>query len=177
MTALPPSTDFTNSSVTEAGFKTAISNLRAYLSFLFGDDGTKETARATFGAGFETGTRMAFQQSSAPIGWTKDVSSAVNDSILRLVTGSVSSGGSVGMSLATTGATTLSTSQMPSHIHSGAFGTAVGYFGVSGGSYQPYGGVYDPRGGNTNAEGGGGSHTHGLLDNVKYHDFIIAQKD
>ena len=41
---------------------------------------------------------MLFQQSSAPTGWTKDTST--NDSALRVVSGSVSSGGSVGFTTA-----------------------------------------------------------------------------
>ena len=48
--------------------------------------------------GFPSGTRMLFQQSSAPTGWTKDTST--NDSALRVVSGSVGSGGSVGFTTA-----------------------------------------------------------------------------
>lgn len=40
MTALPPATDFTDASVTEAQFKTAMTNLRAFISELLGIDGT-----------------------------------------------------------------------------------------------------------------------------------------
>jgi hypothetical protein len=50
MAALPPSTDFTGAAVTEAGFKTAITGLRDYLSGLFGTDGVAGTARDTVGA-------------------------------------------------------------------------------------------------------------------------------
>lgn len=49
MTALPASTDFTASTVTEGQFKTALTNLRDYLSGLFGADGTQTTARNTLG--------------------------------------------------------------------------------------------------------------------------------
>ena len=45
-------------------------------------------------AGFPRGTRMLFQQSSAPTGWTKDT--AQNDRALRVVSGAVGSGGSKG---------------------------------------------------------------------------------
>ena len=41
---------------------------------------------------FPSGTKMIFQQSSAPTGWTK-VTSNVNNKALRLVSGNVSSGG------------------------------------------------------------------------------------
>ncbi|MDT3708180.1 MAG: hypothetical protein ROZ09_15265 [Thiobacillus sp.] len=50
MTALPPSTDFTGASITEAQFKTAITALRDYLSAQFGTAGDVATALATLGA-------------------------------------------------------------------------------------------------------------------------------
>jgi hypothetical protein len=43
---------------------------------------------------FPSGTRMIFQQTSAPTGWTKDTSDT-NQRALRVVSGSASSGGSV----------------------------------------------------------------------------------
>ena len=129
--------------------------------------------------GFASGTRMSFQQTSAPTGWTKDTTAAINDSILRLVTGAVTpSGGSVGFSTwntsGTSGATTLSTAQMPSHSHflysapeSGGPNTGVGNVTQTNSS----------SGGNLTYTGGGGSHTHSLSNNIKYYDFIIASKD
>jgi hypothetical protein len=127
--------------------------------------------------GFPSGTRMSFNQTSAPTGWTKDTSSAINDSILRLVTGSVSSGGSVAFStwnatIGTVGATTLSISQIPSHTHDVGGGPSFGSNGFS-----------DGKGANTmyptSATGGGGSHTHtgSSAPTIKYYDFIIASKD
>ena len=96
--------------------------------------------------GFPSGTKMLFQQTSAPTGWTKDTTH--NDKALRVVSGTVSSGGSVAFTTAfaskavsgsignttatnqattatnqaktaggTVGNRTLSTSQMPSHSH------------------------------------------------------------
>lgn len=44
-TALPPSSDFTGASVTEGGFKTAITNLRTFIADLLGTDGTAASAR------------------------------------------------------------------------------------------------------------------------------------
>ena len=126
-------------------------------------------------AGFPSGTRMAFQQTSAPTGWTKDTTAAINDSVLRLVTGTPSSGGSTAFSTfnasTATGATTLSTAQMPSHTHniSGLVrswgGAAPGYLTGNGANAV------------SGATGGGGSHTHSLATNIKYYDFIIASKD
>jgi hypothetical protein len=45
-------------------------------------------------AGFDTGTRMIFAQTTAPTGWTKDTSN-YNQHALRVVTGSASTGGTV----------------------------------------------------------------------------------
>lgn len=83
---------------------------------------------------FPVGTKMLFQQSTAPVGWVKDTTH--NDKALRVVTGTVSAGGTVGFSSAfvskavtgtianataggTVGGTALSVAQLPSHSHSG----------------------------------------------------------
>jgi len=83
---------------------------------------------------FPTGTRMSFQQTAAPTGWTKDTTAALNNSAMRIVTGSVVNGGTVDFTTAfasqtpagsvsitavsgTAGATTLTTPQIPSHSH------------------------------------------------------------
>ena len=142
------------------------------------------------GGGFASGTRMSFQQTAAPTGWTKDTTAGINDSILRLVTGSVSSGGSTAFSTwnaqTASGATTLSTPQIPSHTHGLLFtnSPALGelqptnYFAQS----NDGGGFAYNVGNSTNtvtiaSAGGGGSHTHGLTQSLKYYDFIIAAKD
>ena len=49
MTALPSSVSFTDSGITEAQFKTAITNQREYLAGLLGVDGEKSTALDTLG--------------------------------------------------------------------------------------------------------------------------------
>jgi hypothetical protein len=129
----------------------------------------------TSSLGFPSGTRMSFNQTAAPTGWTKDTSTTINDSLLRLVTGSISSGGSTGFSTfnagSTTGATTLTIAQMPSHTHT-----------IRGSQMQTnsFSGLYGAGNGVgtvSAAEGGGGSHSHTLTTNIKYYDFIIAQKD
>jgi hypothetical protein len=142
---------------------------------------------------------MSFQQTAAPTGWTKDTTAAIDNSAMRLVTGSVVNGGSVNFTTAfasqtpsgtvsvsgSAGSTTLTTPQIPSHTHpSGAF-----TFGA------PYGQRNTPAAGNINAPfstgatGGGGSHDHPLTISsstftgsainlaVKYYDFIIATID
>jgi hypothetical protein len=127
---------------------------------------------------FPAGTRMSFQQTSAPTGWTKDTTAAINDSMLRLVTGSASSGGSTAFStwsaVTATGATTLSTSQIPSHTHAtpggdGSEGFPPGLYRIA--NVQVGGYV------TSTATGDGGSHTHSLTRSLKYYDFIIASKD
>ena len=138
-------------------------------------------ASTTNAPAFASGTRIGFQQTAAPTGWTKDTTAAINDSILRFVTGTGGgSGGSVGVSTwtaqTTTGSTTLTTAQIPSHTH-----TLSGSWSVSGagpitftsGSINSSGGVT----GQADATGGGGSHDHSLTQNIKYYDSIIASKD
>jgi len=131
---------------------------------------------------FPPNTRMLFNQTAAPTGWTKDATAALNDSALRIVTGAVASGGSLAFSAAfaagrvvsgttdgfaaggtvnagTTGATTLSVAQMASHTHQeqgGSYGLG-GHYAVSvangwSGS-RPLDSITLPSGGN-------GSHTH-----------------
>lgn len=69
--------------------------------------------------GFESGTRLLFQQTTAPTGWTKDTSH--NDKALRIVSGTVGTGGSVAFTSAfasqNVGSTALTIAQMPSHNH------------------------------------------------------------
>jgi hypothetical protein len=159
---------------------------------------------ATPSGGFSTGTRMIFAQTSAPTGWTKDTTN-YNNHALRVVTGTASTGGSVDFTTAfasqtpsgsvsintsglSAGATTLSTSQIPSHQHvlPTAANAGAPYDRVATGQ-----GVFG--GGNNSStltEGGGGSHSHSISGSatgtftgtainlaVKYLDVITATKD
>jgi len=138
-------------------------------------NGTTWTSAAA-GGGFPAGTRMSFQQTTAPTSWTKDTTAAINDSMLRLVTGSASSGGTTAFStwsaVTATGATTLDTTQIPSHTHT------YTYVRQQEGAPISPGPVADvPTSPTTGATGGGGSHTHSLTRALKYYDFIIASKD
>ena len=133
--------------------------------------------------GFPTGTAMMFAQTAAPTGWTK--STTHNDKALRVVSGSASSGGSVAFTTAfasqavagTVGATTLATSQIPSHTHSYTAPASGSNFATVKGSS-----ITASVGSNTGAEGGGGSHNHSFTGTainlaVQYVDVIIATKD
>lgn len=103
------------------------------------------------------GTRMLFQQTAAPTGWVRDTAAAMNNRALRLVTGTVGSGGSVafttafGSARATTSSgahshtitvnnRTLTAAQMPVHSHlSGAASefTAPVSWGENSGTNRP----------------------------------------
>ena len=141
---------------------------------------------------FPSGTDMVFHQTAAPTGWTKNTTAALNDGALRTTTGTVGTGGTVAFETAfasqavggtngNTGATTLSTAQLPSHTHTA--GAPNQTAGLQGGS-QANVGASDGSS-TTGATGGGGSHVHGgstfsgtAIDlNVKFYDVIIAAKD
>jgi hypothetical protein len=144
---------------------------------------------------FPSGTVMLFGQTAAPTGWTKDTTNYDNSS-LRVVTGTASTGGSVDFTTAfasqtpsgtvlvtgSAGATTLTIPQMPSHSHTAGNATprasgpapvrSIAADGIA-----------------TGNEGGGGSHDHPLSISsstftgnainlaVKYVDVIRATKD
>ena len=173
---------------------------------------------------FASGTKMIFQQTSAPTGWTK-VTSDVDNRALRVVSGTVGSGGSnaftntlasrgitanagnttqggnisvsvgnataggnisvgntaaggnVSVSIANTSTSgtvnshTLSTSEMPSHSHSGGFyGTAGTNSHASGWGNHPKKGVNQDTG---NA-GGGGGHSHGFSGGSHSHNANVS---
>lgn len=86
------------------------------------------TGTTTGVVAFPAGTRMLFQQTAAPTGWTKDTTAAIDNGALRTVTGSASTGGTAAFTTAFTsrtptgtnaasGSTSLSIAQMPSHTH------------------------------------------------------------
>lgn len=149
---------------------------------------------------FPSGTAVLFAQTSAPTGWTK--STTHNDKALRVVSGAASSGGSIAFTTAfasqavsgtvgTSGATTLTTAQMPSHTHdrgtttTGTSPANPGQFWGANVYYTNAGSGFTGDSTGTGATGGGGSHTHsggtftGTAINlaVQYVDVIIATKD
>ena len=124
---------------------------------------------------FPSGTKMSFYQTAAPTGWTKDTTAALNDAILRIVTGAAGvTGGSTAFStwaaVTSTSSYTLATADIPSHSHTYTIGnnltaplTMARGASVNAGSLS------------TDATGGGGGHSHGVSSqNLKYADFIVA---
>ncbi|MBT6416491.1 hypothetical protein [Candidatus Puniceispirillum sp.] len=132
-------------------------------------------------SGFPSGTKMLFQQSNAPTGWTKDT--AHNDKALRIVSGSVGSGGSVSFKAAlshrrvdgnisnkvsgSVAGHAITVAQMPHHLH----GMKVGYDSgshpdshtSSRGRLTTLGGFYYTDNSNmrTKSTGGNQPHSHG----------------
>lgn len=150
----------------------------------------------SIGPEFPAGTRLAFQQTTPPTGWTKVTDAAYNNVAFRLVTGSVSSGGSEDFTTAfasrtptgTVGATTLTASQIPELSGQVLAGDGAGAGATIAANSRGFAG----NSGNTgfvsnsglikvNNSGGGGSHTHtwtgdALSFAVKYRDFVLAEK-
>lgn len=139
------------------------------------DDADAATWRATLGitevTEIPSGSKMLFQQTSAPTGWTKDVTH--NNKALRVVTGTASSGGSVAFTTAfasqavtgsnagtvdtgTVGGTTLTDAQMPSHTHT--FSATTSTNGAH--NHAPASGT------NFIANGGGGGMNTGTTSNI-----------
>lgn len=141
------------------------------------------------GGGLTSGTRMPFNQTAAPTGWTKDTTAGLNDSVMRIVVGTVGAGGSTAFSTfngqAATGAYTLVEADIPSHTH--LFNTSA----IVGGTYDVgevlssnwqnpnswAAGSITARSGFNASTGGGGAHSHPMTTSIKYNDFIIATKD
>lgn len=131
---------------------------------------------------FDAGTRMLFQQSVAPVGWTKVVT--FDNAALRVVSGAAGSGGTLDFTAAfvngNVGATALTTAQMATHNHTlsnvdgGDSAAGTGYLIAS--STATGLGVVIPTATISDA-GGGETHTHTLNLDVRYVDIIIASKD
>jgi len=127
---------------------------------------------------FPTGTKMAFFQAAAPLGWTQDV--ANNDALLRVV--SAAGGGTGGTGSIATGvvmpvitdAHILTIAEIPSHTHGIISSIPGGDFPAGN---QPAGACVAQ---NSLATGGGGGHTHAITAAnwlPKYIDMIICTKD
>jgi hypothetical protein len=142
-------------------------------------EGTKFTAYIQETAGsFPLGTRMLFQQTTAPLGWTKETNAAFNDSALRLVTGAVTShGGSALFSgvfttdgARATGGHSLTVAELAAHSHTQVGTNITGALAA--------GGVLGDMGtAATGVTGENAAHTHPLIGfDIAYSDVIIATK-
>lgn len=128
-------------------------------------------------AEFVSGTAITFNQTAAPTGWTKSLTH--DNKALRVVTGTVGSGGSVGFTTAlatptvtgstsisvsvsgTTGATTLTTAQLASHSHSGTVYLSDSCYPAVRGPFKVTNRYSAETVGDfTNSSGSNNSHTH-----------------
>jgi hypothetical protein len=134
---------------------------------------------------FPSGTKMLFQQSSAPTGWTKETTH--NNKALRLTTGSVSTGGTQGFTSAfdsytpagtlniVIAGTALDQTQIPSHYHyvvnndtnstpvqSTESVTYQSAGGLGNDDYHLGGTTTTPTRGKTSSYGSGATHTHSV---------------
>lgn len=146
-------------------------------------------------AAFPSGTVMVFKQTSAPTGWTKITTD--DDAAIRIVSGTVGSGGSSGLSTAlatpsvsgtvttsvanttaggsianttaggSVGNASLATNQIPSHNHGITFYNNNGNTG-----FNPYGSLSGSAFNyNTGATGGGAAHGHTFTGTAHNHTF------
>jgi hypothetical protein len=170
-----PFQDWIDTSGTDAVWKKRNAANNAWLTVA-----TFTGAGLSLGA-FAPGTVMLFVQSAAPTGWTK--STTHDNKALRVVSGSVTTGGTQNFTAVlngNVGATTLSISQIPSSQSPVRLicSTASNSGGVSNKSAMaallP---IFPTATASlvTAASGGGGSHTHSM--DVAYVDVIIATKD
>jgi hypothetical protein len=173
-------------------------------SYVLTSDGNTAawTAPAAVSPSIPAGAKMLFQSTAAPTGWTKDTTH--NNKALRIVSGSVGTGGSLtftsvfGSSIST-GAHTLTSSDLPAHTHAaGSLVTAsngahthtsIATGGAStgltaSGSPLAQSGATSSDGahthaitGTTGSTGSGGGHSHTMPMDIQYVDFIIATKD
>lgn len=126
-------------------------------------------------AEFPSGTRMIFQQTAAPTGWTKDVS--LNDYGLRVVSGAVGvtpgSAFSTVFAQSATGGHSLTVAELAPHNHPTDAGKPSGTFSdVTPGAVQG-----STAGAVTSNTGSGDAHTHPINLTLAYADVIIASKD
>lgn len=144
---------------------------------------------------FPAGTKMLFQQTSAPTGWTKEVT--YNDRALRIVSGAAGSGGSSPFSTVfgktATDGHSLSIAEMPVHSHTVTDPGHGHDLAMGSGEGSSPTERCDQASSNTGLNftnvqnnttgislgnaGSGNSHTHNMDIQVHYVDTIIASKN
>lgn len=118
---------------------------------------TTADVAAAVAALIPSGTRMVFQQTSAPSGWTKESAAAYNDAAPRFTTGAVSTGGADAFNTLfgaakSTASYTLTSTDIPSHLH----GVSITSGTVSADHTHSF---------TTSSDG---SHTHTIADGATY---------
>ena len=131
------------------------------------------------------GSVMLFHQSAAPIGWTKDTASTLDNSALRVVASTAWGSGQQGAtafdsvfgSSKTAGVHTLTTGEIPAHSHIQRANIDAQSAGTVGLRFRQSS-ANDGAAGATATDGGsGGSHDHTLSLDLNYINMIIATKD
>lgn len=158
---------------------------------------TRARDTANYEDKFASGTKMIFNQTASPTGWTK-VTGSGNDTALRVTTGTVGTGGTVAFETAfasvtptitmTNDAVTISAQQVADHTHnikgtdtssSGADSDIIRYI-IQTNAHNNNNQTSNAQNGGTNGQ----SHTHtntaassAVNLDVSYVDVIIATKD
>ncbi|MBN50022.1 MAG: hypothetical protein CMN85_10810 [Spongiibacteraceae bacterium] len=132
---------------------------------------------------FPSGTRMLFQQTTPPTGWTKETGGTYDDTALRIVTGAVGSRTATSAFSTVFGKTatdghTLTVAQMPVHNHTQRANEVVGVtLGTGASALDPDPDTMIVTAGSTANAGSGNAHSHNMDIRVNYHDVVIAAKD
>lgn len=138
---------------------------------------------------FPSGTIMLFVQTAAPVGWTKLVTD--DNKALRIVSGTVTSGGTAGFTSVfgaakTTGSHVLTQAELPTvtfpdtlgvSFTAAREGTSVSATGGSGKFYATDSNMTPSITGSVTSGGSDTGHTHTLSLDLKYLDVIQASKD
>lgn len=126
---------------------------------------------------FVPGTLLLFQQTAAPTYWTKQVTH--NDKVLRVVSGTASSGGtnafSTVMAQTVVGNTTIDSTTQGVHAHGSNAPANSSGGGIPGGGAFPVN--QTGTGATINNSTGGTAHNHTITLAIQYVDLIIASKD
>ena len=139
-------------------------------------DGTFAMLSDISSSAFAAGTRMLFDNDTAPTGWTRVVT--LDDRVVRIVSGARADGGSWTVSGLTAAGHSLTIAEMPAHTHLGESGNA---FAMLGGGGVGNAGTLIGAAGNTAAAGSGNQHTHNISSDASWRplhrDVILASRD